>query len=156
MHDTPRPDYRPATTADAPELARLLTLLGYPTTAAQLLARWPEWSRLGNSALVAARGDGTLAGAVTIAQTFLLHRAGPVGRITALIVDESGRRSGIGAALVRQAEEVLHAAGCGLVEVTSNVGRLEAHRFYQGIGYAGTSLHFSKPLTSGSPVGSNL
>jgi GNAT superfamily N-acetyltransferase len=155
VHGNANWDYRPATAADVPELARLLTLLGHPTTPAQLAGRWPGWCNLGNIALVAARRDDTLAGAVTIGRTCMLHKAAPVGRITALVVDEPERRSGIGAALVRLAEEALEAAGCQLVEVTSNARRHEAHQFYERIGYVAKGLYFAKQLAPGTSSGAS-
>ena len=40
----------------------------------------------------------------------------------------------------------LRAAGCGLVEVTSNAKRLRAHAFYERLGYERTSHRFAKQL----------
>jgi GNAT superfamily N-acetyltransferase len=137
---------RTAQSDDAPELARLLTSLGHPTATDEIVARWDAWREEGNTALVAARVDGSLAGVATLHVTIVLHRPRPVGRITSLVVDEGARGKGIGRALVAAAEQVLAEAGCGMVEVTSNARREDAHAFYRHIGYEQTSARFMKLL----------
>ena len=139
---------RPATERDAPELARLLTSLGHPTDVARIAAQWSEWAAAGNSALVADGADGALAGVATLHRMVVLHRPHPVGRITALVVDAPVRGRGIGRALVAAAEAALAAAGCGLLEITSNVRRADAHAFYERLGYERTSYRFMKVLAA--------
>ena len=143
-----RPAVRSATVHDAPELARLLTMLGHPTDVAQIVAHWDEWSARGDAAIVADAGDGTLAGVATLHRMRVLHRPRPVGRITALVVDERVRGRGIGGTLVAAAERTLAGAGCGLLEITSNVRRTDAHAFYERLGYQRTSFRFMKVLAS--------
>jgi GNAT superfamily N-acetyltransferase len=138
---------RSASMDDAAEIARLLGQLGYPTDADTVAQRWGPWSAEGNSAIVAARDDG-LAGFAALHRTAVLHRPTPVGRITALVVDAASRGQGIGRALVAEAEEELRRAGCGLVEITSNARRVEAHAFYEHIGYDRTSVRLMKHLAS--------
>ena len=124
---TPAHTIRPAVATDASELARLVTALGHPTTVSELVDRWGPWTTAGNTALVAVMPDGALAGVATLHQTVVLHRPEPVGRITALVVDASVRGQGIGRSLVAAAESLLANAGCGLLEITSNVRLTEAH-----------------------------
>ena len=137
---------RPAAEDDAPEMARLLTLLGHPTTVESIVARWREWAAAGNSALVAARTDGSLAGLATLHRMDVLHRPRTVGRITALVVDAPERGQGIGRVLVAAAEAALAQAGCGLLEITSNVRLVDAHSFYEHLGYERMSFRFAKVL----------
>jgi GNAT superfamily N-acetyltransferase len=144
---------RPATIHDAPELARLLTALGHPTTAQSIIARWAEWIAEGNAGLVVSRDEGTLSGLATLHRMMVLHRPMPVGRITALVVDAADRGRGIGRALVAAAEAELSRLGCGMVEVTSNIRLVDAHPFYLHLGYERTSYRFSKALSpNGDPV----
>lgn len=138
---------RLAIEADAPELARLFTLLGHPTKADTIVALWQDWQSEGNHALVSEKPDGTLAGVVTLHQMTVLHRLHPVGRITSLVVDEQSRQKGIGRALVAAAEASLTRSGCGLLEITSNLRLVEAHAFYEHLGYKRTSIRLAKVLT---------
>jgi ribosomal protein S18 acetylase RimI-like enzyme len=140
---------RTATPGDAPEIARLLTVLGYPTDAANLATRWAKWRASGSSAIVAGGQSATLLGLVTVHTTIVLHRPKPIGRITALVVDESARGRGIGRALVAAAEGASIRDGCGLLEVTSNVRRADAHAFYERLGYERSSYRFVKTLLGG-------
>jgi len=137
---------REANEEDAPELARLLTALGHATDAGQVRARWPAWREEGNTALVAAREDGTLAGVATLHRTWVLHRPKPLGRVTSLIVDEPDRGAGIGRSLVSASEAWLAGAGCGMLEITSNHLLVDAHEFYRHLGYEQTSARFMKRL----------
>ncbi len=63
-----------------------------------------------------------------------------------MVVAEQARGQGVGSALVAEAEARLKAAGCGLIEVTSNAKRLRAHAFYERLGYDRTSHRFAKQL----------
>jgi GNAT superfamily N-acetyltransferase len=136
---------RPATADDGPELARLLSQLGHPTSAEDLAARWPAFAAE-HVALVAVDAAGAVLGAMTLGQMRVLHRPQPVGRISALVVDESHRGQGVGRALVAHAEQRLRADGCGMLELTSRVDREDAHAFYEHLGFARTSVRLAKVL----------
>jgi len=138
---------RVATPTDAAELARLLTALGHPTTVERIHAFWHDWSVGGNLALVVDRGDAGLLGLATLHTMVVLHRPRPVARVTSLIVDEGVRGRGIGSALLAAAEERLRRNGCGLLEITSNIRRDDAHKFYEARGYARSSYRFVKMLS---------
>jgi len=142
---------RVATGRDASEIARLLTLLGHPTAAKSIVARWQEWIAAGNSGLVAPGAEGTLAGVATLHQMTVLHRPLPVGRITALVVDASMRGRGVGTALVAAAETALLGSGCGWLEITSNASLAAAHAFYERLGYERTSVRLVKLLGPAKP-----
>jgi len=142
---------REARVDDAPEVARLLALLGYPWPTDVVAQRLAAYLASGEQAFVATDApDGSspaLAGVLTVHITPVLHRAGPVGRLTSLVVDEPARGRGVGRALVQAAEAHFVARGCVLAEVTSNQRRTDAHRFYERLGYALTSARFGKVLT---------
>ncbi|HMG46608.1 MAG TPA: GNAT family N-acetyltransferase [Allosphingosinicella sp.] len=130
---------RDAKAGDAGAIAALIVALGYDVTAADVRRRLKDVR-----ALVAEKGK--LVGVLTTSVTAVLHRPRPVGRISMMVVAEAARGGGIGTALVAEAEQRLKAAGCGLVEVTSNKKRLRAHAFYERLGYERTSYRFAKPL----------
>jgi ribosomal protein S18 acetylase RimI-like enzyme len=140
---TSAPVIREVTPADAAECARLVTMLGYPVDTATMAARLAGFAAKGEKALVAEDGEG-LVGFVTLHETPVLHRAGPVGRITCLVVDERARGLGVGSALVAAVEALLVSRGCVMIEVTSNKTREQAHAFYEHRGYESTSFRFAK------------
>jgi GNAT superfamily N-acetyltransferase len=139
----PRPEpkliLREAKPKDADAIAALIVALGYEVAAAEVRRRLK-----GVTALVAEKGG--VVGVLTISMMNVLHRPRAVGRISMMVVAEDARGAGIGAALVAEAEKRLEAAGCGLVEVTSNRKRLRAHTFYERLGYERTSYRFAKSL----------
>ena len=81
-----------------------------------------------------------------------MHRAGPIGRLTAVIVDESVRGQGIGRALVATSSAFLFERGCAMIEGDNEQlkKRTDAHAFYEGLsGYTG----FEFPLREDAPTG---
>jgi GNAT superfamily N-acetyltransferase len=135
---------RDARPRDTEPLAALIVALGYDVTAADVRKRLSLLKKAGQHVLVADRGG--VIGVLTTSIMHVLHRPRPVGRVSMMVVAESERGQGVGAALVAQAETRLKTAGCGLVEVTSNAKRLRAHAFYERLGYERTSLRFAKQL----------
>jgi PhnO protein len=136
---------REAAATDAPALERLIGQLGYEAAAPDVVARLAAVGAAGNHTLVAEL-DGAVIGCLTTSLMHVLHRPAPVGRISMMVVDEGLRGGGIGAALVEAAETALAAQGCTMVEVTSNLKRVDAHRFYERLGYERTSARFAKML----------
>lgn len=135
---------RSAKPNDAEPIATLIAALGYDVSTADVRRRMAALSGGSQSVLVAVRGE--LVGVLTTSVTKVLHRPKPVGRISMLVVAEAERGGGIGRALVAAAEDRLRKAGCGLIEVTSNVKRLRAHAFYRKLGYERTSYRFARKL----------
>jgi GNAT superfamily N-acetyltransferase len=71
-------------------------------------------------------------------RTFIRHlqRGGErVSEIESVVVDEPLRSLGIGAVMMRWAIEEARQAGCARVQLTSNVARKDAHRFYERLGF---------------------
>jgi len=58
--------------------------------------------------------------------------------------DLRGQR--IGEALMAHVEERAKAAGCGLIQLTTDKKRLDAHRFYDRIGYVASHVGMKKKL----------
>jgi predicted N-acetyltransferase YhbS len=140
-----QPLIRFAEPGDAAVIAALFCELGHPASEAEVAARLERFGRLGEEALVAEIG-GEVVGVTALSVMHPLHRPAPVGRMSVLVVSEALRGRGIGKALVAAAEKRLGERGCGMVEVTSNMRRAEAHGFYEGLGYGRTSYRFFKKL----------
>jgi ribosomal protein S18 acetylase RimI-like enzyme len=137
---------RKAGPADAAAIASLIDELGYPVSAADVEERLRLIAEAGQSVLVGELG-GEVIGCLSTSLMHVLHRPAPVGRISMMVVDEKHRGRGIGAQMVGEAERLLAAKGCRLVEVTSNNRRTDAHRFWQSNGYEKTSSRFEKDVS---------
>ena len=136
---------REARPKDSAALAGLIAALGYEVTEADVRRRLARLRNAGRPTLVATLGE-AIVGCLTLSMMEVLHRPRPVGRISMLVVSEEQRGAGIGTDLVAAAEAWFARAGCGLVEVTSNVKRSRAHAFYERLGYERTSYRFAKAV----------
>ncbi|GGP24011.1 GNAT family N-acetyltransferase [Silvimonas iriomotensis] len=137
---------RPATLTDADAISALLPQLGYRLSAARLNDKLTRFATSANDGVLVAERDGELLGLISMHALEWLHADGNLGRITALVVAESGRGQGTGAALVHAAETWFTAHGVTHVEVTSSEHRTAAHQFYEACGYAVIKQRFVKTL----------
>ncbi len=137
---------RPATTADAREIADLLGQLGYPTDASAVPGRMQRMAVNGGQTTLVAEHDGRVVGMATVHVRWAINSDSPMGRLVSVVVDSDHRSRGVGAALIAAAERVARDAGCDRMEVTSAAERDDAHRFYERLGYAARSKRFIKTL----------
>lgn len=96
--------------------------------------------------LVVERDDVVLATAALRITPNLSHQGRSVAHVESVVVDEAARGRGIGALLMREIEKLARDAGCFRIELTSNRARLDAHRFYEQLGYAPSHVGFKKRL----------
>lgn len=85
----------------------------------------------------------------TLQITFLagLSRKGAWrGQIEAVRVAGHRRSGGIGKQMFEWAIDECRARGCSLVQLTTDKGRANAHRFYDGLGFTGSHLGYKKTL----------
>lgn len=141
---------RVAGPADAVCLAELLAHLGYPTDVAELPARLAAIAASAGTVLLASEPTGAVLGLIGLQAFPVLHAAGPVAYITALVVAPEARGRGVGRALVAAAEEWAQRSGCSRLTVTSAEHRADAHAFYPAAGLPYTGRRFSRPLMSGA------
>jgi GNAT superfamily N-acetyltransferase len=123
-----------AALADAPELARLSTQLGYPMTRQEAAERLAELDGQPDHLLLVARRGGRAAGWLQVSRTRIFETPDSA-EIAGLVVDEAQRGHGIGPRLLRAAEEWARRSGCLTLRVRSNVIRDRAHAFYVREGY---------------------
>ena len=133
---------RDAAPADVQAIVDLLEQFGHPISPETTRHQLALLAGTGRDRVLVAESDGVVLGVLSLHWTPLLHRDRPLGRVTALVVEEAARGQGVGGRLVAEAERVLRVAGCSAVEVTSNVRRAEAHDFYRGLGYGQPSAYF--------------
>jgi GNAT superfamily N-acetyltransferase len=124
---------RAATSADAGTLALLSGQLGYPADAAAIARRLRDADGRG-IVLAAVDPRGGVCGFAQAEPRRLLV-AEPFVEIVALVVSETARGAGVGAALLAAAEAWTREQGIADVRVRSNVIRGRAHRFYLREGY---------------------
>jgi GNAT superfamily N-acetyltransferase len=129
---------------DVPNAVTLMVELGYPTTAGALGERIAAVTSNPGDAVLIAEEAGEVLGLVALHSFEMLHRAGRLGRITALVVAENARRRGVGGKLLRAAESQLLSIGCTMLEVTSAEQRRDAHDFYAAHGYREYRARFIK------------
>jgi GNAT superfamily N-acetyltransferase len=65
----------------------------------------------------------------------LMRRGMKRGQIEVVHVAETHRNRGIGGAMMRWAVERCRQNNCSMVQLTSNKKRLDAHRFYERLGF---------------------
>jgi GNAT superfamily N-acetyltransferase len=97
-------------------------------------------AQYGNHLLVAERA-GAVIGCLQLTVIPGLSRRGMTrGLIEAVRVGAACRGLGVGERLVRHAIEIARAAGCGLVQLTSDNARPDAHRFYERLDFVASHV----------------
>ncbi len=85
----------------------------------------------------------------TLQLTFIpgLARGGALrGQIEAVRVARSHRGAGLGRAMMNWAITECRARGCGLVQLTTDRSRTDAHRFYDGLGFVPSHVGYKRVL----------
>jgi len=85
----------------------------------------------------------------TLQITFIagLSRKGALrGQIEAVRVAASRRGKGVGEELINWAIAECRARGCQIVQLTSDKGRSDAHRFYERLGFSASHVGFKLSL----------
>jgi GNAT superfamily N-acetyltransferase len=89
--------------------------------------------------IIVAEIDGRLAGTLQLTLIPGLSRHGALrAQVEAVRVAASQRGHGLGQAMIGWAIEEARAAGCGLVQLTSDKQRPDAIRFYESLGFTAT------------------
>ncbi len=129
---------RRAVAADAAELARLTSQLGYPASEAAIRTRLKRMIDSADDCLLVAEvSSGGLAGWIHGFLSQFLESDYRV-EIGGLLVDERWRRNGIGYRLVRAVEDWAVERGAAELSVRCREERVEAHKFYESLSFRHT------------------
>jgi ribosomal protein S18 acetylase RimI-like enzyme len=100
-----------------------------------------------NNRLVVAEADGEVVGTLQLTLIPGLSRQGMLrAQIEAVRVADAQRGQGLGRAMITWAVDQARAAGCGLVQLTSDKQRASAIRFYESLGFTATHEGLKLPL----------
>ncbi|MFL9927223.1 GNAT family N-acetyltransferase [Herbaspirillum lusitanum] len=137
---------RQAVPADHAEIAGLLCQLGYKIDAAQVLAKLNAMQGSSADLVLLASKEDKIIGCISLHVLAMFHRTGSLGRITSLVADREHRGQGIGKALMAAAHQWFIDNECVKLEVTSADQRLDAHRFYESLGFERDGQRFSREV----------
>jgi ribosomal protein S18 acetylase RimI-like enzyme len=145
--------FRNATQDDVPEVVALLTddALGATREGSGMEAYLAAFERMqaeGGNHLIVGEMEGRIVATYQI--TFisgLSLKAARRAQIESVRVAASCRNRGFGAQLLADAEARARAAGCSLVQLTSNVTRDRARKFYEEQGFTPSHIGFKRELS---------
>ena len=98
------------------------------------------------SALVA-ETENAVCGVIVINFILPVHENRLWALISALVIEESSRGSGIGQQLLQAAERLARDKQCAQIELSSSEKRIRAHQFYENNGYKEVRKRFVKHLS---------
>jgi GNAT superfamily N-acetyltransferase len=126
---------RAAEATDADAIQRLCLQLGYEPSLKTVERNLLAMSEHPDYEVLCATLQGTVVGFMN---TSVRHRIVglPFLQIQAIVTDESVRGKGYGRALMACAEDRARSFGIDMIGLYSQTKRIDAHGFYEGIGYA--------------------
>jgi GNAT superfamily N-acetyltransferase len=142
---------RHAVGSDVPALVELLAAGAVPGSAedkentkdaSPYRSALAEIEAAGNAILVAEEQGVVVGMCQLLVFRHFQGRGGLCAELESVHVRSDRRARGIGSALVRVAVEAARARGCYRVQLTSNVVRDDAHRFYGRLGFEPTHVGF--------------
>ncbi|MES3676606.1 GNAT family N-acetyltransferase [Halomonas elongata] len=136
---------RMASKNDLVQVCELIRELGYEAAESDLAMQLDTYVDMQTSALMVTETPaGDLSGLISGHLIPLMHQPGNVGRITAFVVREDHRSTGIGTVLLEALESWFRDRGCFRFEVTSGDHRARAHKFYDSKGYISGGYRYIK------------
>jgi ribosomal protein S18 acetylase RimI-like enzyme len=120
--------------------------LGYATTTAEMRQRLKSILRDKGFRTFVAEIDDHVCGMIGTLTHASHEHNDPSGKIIALVVSKKHRRSGVGRALIAAAERDFAKRRVTRLSLTTRLTRVEAHRFYQALGYSPNGRRFVKEL----------
>lgn len=134
-------EVREATSEELPDVLRLYALAdfddGVVLSPDAALARLRQMERYPDYRLYVALVDGRIVGTFTLlVAEKILHLGASAAIVDDVIVDANRRGMGIGKAMMNAAMEKARKKGCYKLALSTNAKRVEAHRFYESLGFA--------------------
>jgi GNAT superfamily N-acetyltransferase len=148
----PEPVLRQATAADISAIVRLLAddELGHSRESGDervYAAAFADIERDPNNMILVIDMDGVVAGCAQLTIIAGLgRRAVTRGQIESVRVASSHRGQGLGRWFMEELIDAARRHGCGLVQLTSDTRRTDAHRFYESLGFAASHIGFKLAL----------
>ena len=139
-------EIREARPEDAVVIAELMSTLGYPTNPAAMAARLDRISAHADHMTLVAELEGRVVGMAGLVFGLYYEHDGAYMRIAALSVAPDATRRGVGRTLLEAAERKGRERGARACLLNSGNHRIEAHRFYERMGFASRGMAFHKPL----------
>ncbi|MFH9739112.1 GNAT family N-acetyltransferase [Streptomyces roseolus] len=146
-------EIRPATAEDVPAIVAMLAddPLGAqresPDDPAPYLSAFTRLAEDSNQHLVVASRDGRVVGTLQLTIIPGLSRRGATrGLIEGVRIHADERGSGLGTRLIEWAVEESRRLECVLVQLTSDVTRTDALRFYERLGFEASHVGFKLAL----------
>jgi GNAT superfamily N-acetyltransferase len=137
---------RLATEADAKHVAQLLADLGYPSTEADARDRLRRLLTSRTSRILVAQSASKVVGLISAELVPYFPTGSTVCRVTALVVLSHHRGRGTGEKLLAGVADFAREHHCSGIEITTAEHRVDAHRFYQRLGFSRTSFRFFRAL----------
>ncbi|AWI29914.1 GNAT family N-acetyltransferase [Streptomyces tirandamycinicus] len=144
---------RPASRSDVPAIMAMLAddPLGAqresPDDPTPYLAAFERLAADPNQHLVVAERGSRTVGTLQLTMIPGLSRRGATRSIIeAVRIHADERGSGLGTRLIEWAVEESRRQGCLLVQLTSDVSRTDAHRFYERLGFEASHVGFKRVL----------
>lgn len=120
--------------------------LGYDVSVSELDFRIVQMMKEKHYHIFTAEHDSRIVGFCGLQASLAFEIPGRVMRIIALAVDAEYQRQGLGARLLREAEEYGRKNQTSLILVNSGLPRTGAHRFYEKHGFFKKGYNFCKRI----------
>lgn len=135
---------RAAALNDIPSLHTLFVQLGYQTEPENLKRHINDANT--SFTMLVAEAEQQVCGVIVVNFITPVHENGLWALISALVINESARGTGIGQKLLIAAEQHALDKSCTQIELSSSEKRVRAHNFYENNGYKEVRKRFVKHL----------